>query len=205
MPPKPKTTGLSTVLDEGGSGYASPAGASPGARRARGKQRRGRPVDIMYALSKLKLPHVQIAIDRWAVETDKLAYAIPYAEAVRDQIEANIRAGKNPSGRKSKALDKEYAKYREGSGPRGINTGETIATLRVEVVSDGVGSRTPAVMMDQPHSAGQFKRVHGGARWTYNPDDPIIAAALEELVNVLIMEDPPENWLVDPNDTRTNT
>jgi hypothetical protein len=194
----PRKPGLSKVIDDAGSGYASPAGTGHGARQRRMKARRGKPVDIMYALSKMvgKLPHVQIAMDRWAVETDKMAYAVPYAGAVRDVIDTNIRDGKNPSGRKSKKLDKEYVKYqREGSGPRGINTGQTIATLRVEVVSDGVGSQTATVVMDQPHSPGQFKRVFGGARFTYDMDSPVMLAALEELTNVLIVEDHPENWL----------
>jgi hypothetical protein len=192
----PRKPGMKQVIDDSGSGFADST-AGHGARRRRAKERRGRPVDIMYALSKLigKLPHIQIAMDRWAVQTDRNAYAIPYAEAVRDQVEKNIREGKNPSGRKSKKLDKEYARYRDGTGPRGVLTGETVGTLRVEMDVDGLGTQTPAVVMDQPHSPGQFKRNFNGARFTYDPDQPIVAAALEELSNVLIVEDHPDNWL----------
>jgi hypothetical protein len=197
----PRKPGLSTVIDDAGSGFDT-FDAPATVRRLRAKKRRGKPVDIMYALTRQigKLPHVKIAMDRWAVETDKLAYSVPYAEAVRDDIEGNIRAGKNPSGRKSKKLDKEYVKYqRTGSGPRGIDTGQTIATLRVEIVTDGVGTKTAAVTMDQPHAPGQFKAMFNGARFTYDADSPRMLAALEELTDVLIAEDPPENWLVDPD------
>jgi hypothetical protein len=156
-------------------------------------KRRGRPVDLLYALrsgNHRKNPNLEIVTDRLMIETDPLSYALPFAEAVAEQIDANIRAGKNPSGRASKPLDPEWAKRRGSSGPRGLRTGKTLSTLRVEVKeAQGFSRGAVTVKMDQPYGNGQFSSTFQGSRFSYSPRDPIIAAALDELVDIILAPD----------------
>jgi hypothetical protein len=151
-------------------------------------------VDLLYALragNHKKNPNLEIVTDRLMIETDPLSYALPFAEAVAEQIDANIRAGKNPSGRASKPLDPEYAKRRGSSGPRGLRTGKTLSTLRVEsgVGVMGFGRAWCWVKMNQPYGPGQFATTFNGARLTYNPKDPIVAEALDHLVDLILAEE----------------
>ena len=155
-------------------------------------KRRGRPVDIMHALRANKQtkrsPNVQIVADRLLLETDPLAYAIPFAEAVVEQTRAYILAGKNPSGRPAKPLDPEYAKQRKSTGPRGVRTGKTLDTLRVDSGTGTFGRNWVDVKIEQPYGPGQFENSMQ-ARFTYDPDGEIVTQALDELVNVILAPD----------------
>jgi hypothetical protein len=156
--------------------------------------RRGRPVDLLYALKagNTKLdPNIEIVCGRLEIETDPLQYAIPFAEAVAEQIHDNIMAGKNPSGRASKPLNEKYEKYRGSSGPRGVRTGKTLSTMYIKSGTSmgGLGRAWCFIKMAQPYSRGQFGKTFNGARFTYNPKDPKINQALEDLVNIILAPD----------------
>lgn len=156
-------------------------------------QRRGKPVDLFYALKAGATktdPNVDIVCDRLLLETDPLAYAVPFAEAVAESIDANIRAGKTPAGRQSKPLDPEYLKGRGASGPRGVKTGETVSTLRVEsgTSMNGFGRAWCKVKMTLP-DARAWGTMFAGARFSFDVKNPIVSQALEELVDTILAPD----------------
>lgn len=154
-------------------------------------RRRGRPVDLFHALKASNIrkdPNVEIVCGRLEVETDPLQYAEPFGAAVAKQMHDNIIAGKTPAGRQSKPLDRDYEAQREGNGPRGVNTGQTVNTMRVESGTGlrGLGRAWCFVKMTLPDKRA-WGRMFAGARFTYNPRDKIIDQALRDIVDMIVL------------------
>lgn len=142
---------------------------------------RGRPVDLMAALATFGPgKKVQVARDLLYFSTDRRQFELILAQAVRDQILANIAAGKNPSGRKQKPL-KESTVDERGPGPRGLGkTGKFVSSIQVVEHTDYVGVQAGL------EAKGQLWRIFRGARWTYNPKDLLIRKALSDIVDALV-------------------
>ena len=176
-------TRLSTPARAGGTDEWIGA---PGKRVMKRIRPRGRPVDVMSGLSGLWLAggraardrRVTIAGDRLRIYPEKRTIELALAQAVAATIHQNILAGRNPSGRRGKALKPSTVKER-GGGPRGVRTGAMVSSIRVEERADHA-----AVVMDQ-RTPGQFWRAFRGARWTYNPNQPMIRATLEAILEML--------------------
>jgi hypothetical protein len=116
-------------------------------------------------------------------------YAVPFAEAVAEQIRANIIDGKNPSGRKAAPLDAEYQSRRAGKGGRMLRTGAFVDSIRVVVVErHGLEKSTVGVVASQV-APGQFNTASHGARWPYNPKDKSVAQAIDDVVDVILAPD----------------
>lgn len=159
----------------------------PGQRTHRRIRPRGRPIDILAALSGLwqsgsraqRERRVQIAADKLHVYPEKRTLEMALAQAVAAQIHQNILAGRNPSGRRSKPLKPRTLRDRASSGPRGVATGQMSSSIRVE-------EREDHVVVTMTTAPGQYWRAFRGARWTYNPSQPVVAAVLNEILDFLV-------------------
>lgn len=146
------------------------------------KRRRGRPIDILSAFGSLRTgKNISVQWRKLCIETSPRPYELHLAAAVAQQIKENIQAGRNPSGRKSKALSAQRIEQK-GAKPRGIDTGQTLDSIRLvehpTYVSVTITERGP----------GAFRVAMGGARWTYNPKDHLIKSALMEIYDIVVGE-----------------
>lgn len=117
-------------------------------------------MDILAAFR--NIPGVKVEAVEIDLEPATIAREVATAAAL--QIQENFRAGRAPDGGGMKPLKPSTLAQRQGGGPRGIDTGRLVASIKAEPGPDG----SYTVSADE-RGPGHMRTVLAGRRWAVNP------------------------------------
>ena len=121
---------------------------------------------------------ITVRAERVEIDLDANRIAREVASAAAEQIQDHFEDGRAPDGSEMPPLkistQQKMLRGARGQGPRGIDTGQMVASINEEQQPDG----SYVVRVDE-RARGQLRRTLAGKRWAINPEQSKVRAALE--------------------------
>lgn len=146
-------------------------------------------MDFLEAFRNLDGGAIKVDAEPVEIDLDANRIAREVASAAAEQIQDNFVDGLAPDGSampplKASTLGKVIRGAR-GAGPRGIDTGQMVASINEEQQPDG-----SYVVHVTERFRGQLRRTLAGKRWAANPEQKKIRAALERAAAGMVKKNP---------------